>query len=334
MKIVVFSTHDFDREFFDAANASFHHDIVYHPERLHQATVGMAACYPAVCPFVNDHLDGATLSALAAGGTRLIALRSAGFNNVDVAAAARLKLTVMRVPAYSPHAVAEHAVALMLTLNRKIHRAYNRVREGNFDLIGLLGFDMFGKTVGIVGTGRIGTTLARIMTGFGCKLLGHDIYHNPTCIELGLKYVDLPHLLQQSDIVSLHCPLTPETNHLINAETIALMKRGSMLINAARGALVDASAVIEALKGREHFWYFGMDVYEEEAPLFFADRSSTIIQDDVFERLTTFPNVVITGHQAFFTREALTQIAEITLGNVRDFEAGKPNTKNLVQLTH
>jgi D-lactate dehydrogenase len=330
MKLAVFSAHDFDREFFDTANASLHHEIVYHPERLHQSTVGMAAGFPAVCPFVNDRLDGATLSALAASGTRLIALRSAGFNNVDVAAAAKLNLTVMRVPAYSPHAVAEHAVALMLTLNRKINRAYNRVREGNFDLNGLLGFDMFGKTVGIVGTGRIGTTLARIMTGFGCKLLGYDVYQNPTCIELGLKYVDLQRLLQQSDIVSLHCPLTPETKHLINAGTITLMKRGSMLINAARGALVDANAVIEALKNREHLCYFGMDVYEEEGPLFFADRSSTIIQDDVFERLTTFPNVVITGHQAFFTREALTQIAEITLGNVKDFEAGTAKPENCV----
>lgn len=332
MKIAFFSTHDYDKTFFDAANPSFSHELIYHRERLHQATAGMAAGCPAVCPFVNDSLDAEILSTLAAGGTRLIALRSAGFNNVDLEAAARLKLTVLRVPHYSPHAVAEHAVALMLTLNRKLHRAYDRVREGNFDLNGLLGFDMYGKTAGIIGTGTIGAALAAILNGFGCKLLGVDTCHNPTCLEMGMTYVDLPQLLRQSDMVSLHCPLTPDTHHLINGEMIALMKPDSMLINTARGALVDTGAVIDALKRREHLGYFGMDVYEEEGPLFFADRSSTIIQDDVFERLTTFPNVVITGHQAFFTREALTQIAEVTLGNVRDFENGSPKPGNVVTL--
>jgi D-lactate dehydrogenase len=243
----------------------------------------------------------------------LVALRSAGYNNVDLAAATKLGLTVLRVPAYSPHAVAEHAVALMPTLNRNIHRAYSRVREGNFDLNGLIGFDLFGKTVGIVGTGKIGAAFTRIMAGFGCNLLGYDVYHNPACLALGLRYVDLRDLLRESDIVSLHCPLTPQSRHLINSETIAEMKQGSMLINTARGALIDASAAIDALKSRKHFWYLGIDVYEEEGPLLFEDLSSTIVPDDVFARLTTFPNVVITGHQGFLTREALKNIAQITL---------------------
>ena len=271
-----------------------------------------------------------TLSALVAGGTRLVALRSAGYNNVDLPAADKLKITLMRVPAYAPAAIAEYAVALMLTLNRHIHQAYNRVREGNFDLNNLVGFNMSGKTVGIIGTGKIGTALAHIMKGFGCELLGYDVYHNPACIELGLRYTDLPTLLAQSDIISIHCPLTPETKHLVNEQTIQLMKPGTMLINTARGAIVDASAVIEALKKKDRLSYFGMDVYEEEGPLLFSDLSSTIIQDDVFERLTTLPNVVVTGHQAFLTREALTQIADITLGNISDFEAGSPKAENII----
>ena len=290
----------------------------------------MAHGFPAVCAFVNDKLDARTLSALVAGGTRLVALRSAGYNNVDLPAAEKLKITLMRVPAYAPAAIAEYAVALMLTLNRHIHQAYNRVREGNFDLNNLVGFNMSGKTVGIIGTGKIGTALAHIMKGFGCELLGYDVYHNPACIQLGLRYTDLPTILGQSDIISIHCPLTPETKHLINEQTIKLMKPGTMLINTARGAIVDASAVIEALKKKDRLSYFGMDVYEEEGPLLFSDLSSTIIQDDVFERLTTLPNVVVTGHQAFLTREALTQIADITLGNISDFEAGSPKAENII----
>ncbi|MEO6800702.1 MAG: 2-hydroxyacid dehydrogenase [Rhodanobacter sp.] len=332
MKIAVFSTHSYDREFLDAANQSFAHELTYYREQLHPSTAGMAAGYPAVCAFVNDSLDNAVLSTLAEGGTRLIALRSAGFNNVDLKSAAKLNLTVMRVARYSPHAVAEHAVALMLMLNRKLNRACNRVREGNFDLSGLLGFDMMGKTVGIVGTGRIGASLARIMNGFGCTVLGFDTFKNPQCIEMGVRYVDLPDLLRQSDIVSLHCPSNPATRHLINRDSISLMKPGSMLINTARGALVDSGAVVEALKQHQHLSYFGMDVYEDEGPLFYADRSSSVIQDDVFERLTTFPNVVITGHQGFFTREALTQIAEVTLGNAKDFETGNMKPENVVPL--
>ena len=305
MKTAVFSTREYDRQFLDEANRAFKHELIYHAESLHRDTATMAVGCPAVCAFVDDQLDGPTLAALAAGGTRLIALRSAGFNNVDLASAEKLKMTVMRVPAYSPEAVAEHAVALMLALNRNIHHAYNRVREGNFDLKGLVGFNIAGKTVGIVGTGKIGAALAHIVKGFGCRLLGYDKYHNLACLPLDMRYVDLPDLLKESDIVSLHCPLMPETKHLINDKAIKLMKRGSMLINTARGALIDTRAVIVALKERDGLSYLGIDVYEEEGPLFFADLSSTIIQDDVFERLTTLPNVVVTGHQGFLTREAL-----------------------------
>ena len=330
MKVALFSTQHFERPFFLQANNKFCHELFFHNEALHQETAPMAHGFPAVCAFVNDKLDAATLSALVAGGTRLVTLRSAGYNNVDLPAADKLKITLMRVPAYAPAAIAEYAVALMLTLNRHIHQAYNRVREGNFDLNNLVGFNMSGKTVGIVGTGKIGTALAHIMKGFGCELLGYDVYHNPACIELGLRYADLPTLLAQSDIISIHCPLTPETKHLVNEQTIQLMKPGTMLINTARGAIVDASAVIEALKKKDRLSYFGMDVYEEEGPLLFSDRSSTIIQDDVFERLTTLPNVVVTGHQAFLTREALAQIADITLGNISDFEAGSPKAENII----
>jgi D-lactate dehydrogenase len=330
MKIAVFSAQRFERPFFEHANSGLHHELVFHYEALHEDTASMADGCPAVCAFVNDTLDAATLSRLARGGTRLIALRAAGYSNVDLDAAAKYGIAVMRVPAYAPAAIAEHAVALMLTLNRHVNKAYNRVRDGNFDLNNLVGFNMSGKTVGIVGTGKIGTALARILKGFGCELLGYDVFHNPECAALGLRYLELPELLAQSDIVSLHCPLTPETEHLINERTIGMMKPGAMLINTARGALIDTRAAVEALKQKDHLAYFGMDVYEEEGPLFFSDRSSTVIEDDVFERLTTFPNVVITAHQAFLTREALAEIARITLDNVSGFEAGRPNTACVV----
>lgn len=330
MKIALFSTNDFERGFFDQANKAFGHAIVYHKERLHAATAPMAAGCDAVCGFVNDTFDAPTLNILGDNGVRLVSLRSAGFNNVDLEAAAKANVLVMRVPAYSPESVAEHAVALMLALNRNIPRAYNRVREGNFDLNGLIGFNMCGKIVGIVGTGKIGAALAHIMKGFGCSLLGYDIEPNQACESLGLRYVSFDELLRQSDIISLHCALTPQTTHMFNAKTIAEMKQGSMLINAARGGLIDTKAAIEALKTRRTLAYLGIDVYEGEGPLFFADRSTTIIEDDVFERLTTFPNVLVTGHQAFLTREALTQIAEIALGNARDFEAGRPKRENVV----
>ena len=331
MKTALFSTKEYDRQFFDAANERHGHKLAYYTESLHRTTAGMAEGFAAVCAFVNDQLDGPTLSTLAAGGTRLIAMRSAGFNNVDLSTAEKLNLTVMRVPAYSPQAVAEHAVALILTLNRNIHHAYNRVREGNFELNGLVGFNIAGKTVGIVGTGKVGTALASIMRGFGCGLLGYDEYQCDACLALGMRYVGLPDLLKESDIVSLHAPLTIDTHHLINKKTIGLMKQGSMLINTARGGLIDTPAALEALKRRDHLSYLGIDVYEEERPLFFADLSTTIIQDDTFARLTTLPNVVITGHQGFLTREALTHIAETTLTNISDFQLGQAIPENLVR---
>lgn len=319
MRVVLFSTKNYERGFFEAANQLCHHEITYLEPRLSQSTAPLAHDYPAVCAFVNDVLDAPTLQILADGGTRLVALRSAGFNNVDLQAAHDLGLTVVRVPAYSPHAVAEHTVGLLLTVNRKLHRAYNRVREGNFALDGLLGFDIHGLTVGVVGTGKIGIEVARILNGFGCKLLAYDVHQNPEAEKLGMVYTSIDELIAQSDIITLHCPLTPETYHLINRDTIARMKQGTVLINTSRGALVNTLDVIEGLKSGK-IGYLALDVYEEEADLFFEDLSSTVIQDDVFARLLTFPNVVITGHQAFFTRNALAAIAEITLANIAEFE--------------
>ncbi len=322
MKIAVFSTKSYDRMFLEAANVTYGHELVFFEPRLDQETTALAEGFPAVCVFVNDRLDATVLTALAKQGTRLIALRCAGFNNVDLAAARDLGLTVVRVPAYSPHAVDEHTVGLMLALNRKLYRAYNRVREGNFALDGLLGFDLHGRTVGIVGTGKIGTVVAHIMQGFRCALLAYDPFPNPECIALGVRYVELAELFAASDIVTLHSPLLPETYHLIDAQALQQMKPGVMLINTSRGALLDTQAVIEALKS-DKIGYLGLDVYEEEGDLFFRDLSGRILRDDVFARLLTFPNVLITGHQAFFTEEALTGIAETTLANITDFEAGR-----------
>jgi D-lactate dehydrogenase len=298
----------------------------YFEPRLTHETVSLAAGYDAVCVFVNDQLDRYVLEHLADGGVRAIALRCAGFNNVDLAATQDLGMTVVRVPAYSPYAVAEHTVGMMLALNRRLPRAHNRVRDGNFALDGLLGFDMYGKTVGIIGTGKIGEVTATILKGFQCELLAYDPYPN-AALEGLAKYVDLPTLYARSDIVTLHCPLTPQTHHLIDEAAVAQMKHGAMLINTSRGALVDAHAVVEALKTGQ-VGYFGMDVYEEEADVFFEDLSDRILQDDLLARLLTFPNVLITGHQAFFTRNALDQIAETTLGNLTALEQGEavPNT--------
>jgi D-lactate dehydrogenase len=322
MRVAVFSQKPYDREFLLAANEGHGHELVFFELHLNPVTAALARDFPAVCAFVNDCLDATVLETLVAGGTRLIALRCAGFNNVDLAAADRLGVTVARVPAYSPYAVAEHTVGLMLTLNRKIHRAFNRVREGNFSLDGLLGFDFHGKTMGIVGTGKIGLCVARILNGFGCRLLAYDPYPNPACEELGVEYVELADLLRQSEVVTLHAPLTRETHHLIDAEAIAQMRDGVMLINTSRGGLIDTPAVIDALKSGK-IGYLGLDVYEEEADLFFEDLSQRPIQDDVFSRLLVFPNVLITGHQAFFTREALRNIADTTISNITNFETGQ-----------
>ncbi len=321
MKVAVFSSKSYDRQFLEAANSD--HELVFFEPRLTAVTAPLAAGFPAVCVFINDQLQADTLRQLADQGTRLIALRSAGFNNVDLAVAAELGITVVRVPAYSPYAVAEHAVGLILMLNRKLNRAYNRVRDDNFALEGLLGFDLHGATVGIVGTGKIGLCFANIMKGFGCRLLAYDVYQNPECLELGVQYVSLSELLPVADVVSLHCPLMPETHHLINAETIGQLKPGMMLINTSRGGLIDTAAVIAGIKAGQ-IGYLGIDVYEQEEDLFFEDLSDTVIQDDTFQLLQSFQNVVITAHQAFFTREALRNIAETTLGNISDFEAERP----------
>lgn len=322
MRVAVFSTKPYDREYLERANAAHGHDLTFLEPRLTAETAALAAGFDAVCAFVNDDLGARVLEVLARGTVRLVALRSAGFNHVDLPGAEHLGLTVVRVPAYSPYAVAEHAVALILTLNRKVHRAHARVREGNFSLVGLLGFDLYGKTVGIVGTGQIGRVFARIMAGFGCRLLAFDPYPHDECLALGVEYVTRDRLFSKADIVSLHCPLTPETHHLIDADALAQMHDGVMLINTSRGALVDTSAVVEALKGSK-IGALGLDVYEEEEALFFQDLSDRVITDDVFARLQTFPNVVITGHQAFFTAEALEHIAATTLANVSAFAAGR-----------
>ncbi len=322
MKVAVFSTKEYDRQFLEVANYDHEHELVFFEVQLNRNTASLANRYPAVCIFVNDVADAATLEILASHGTSLIALRSAGFNHVDLKAAARLGMQVVRVPAYSPYAVAEHVVAMIQTLNRKTHRAYNRVREGNFSLEGLLGFDLHGRTIGVVGTGKIGQIFAQIMNGFGCKVLGYDLFKKPEFEAVG-QYVDLPELLSQSDIISLHCPLTPETYHLINPKAIEQMKPGAMLINTSRGGLVDTEAAIKGLKSKK-IGALGLDVYEQESDLFFEDLSNEIIQDDLFERLTTFPNVLITAHQAFFTKEALENIAETTMQNISDFENDQP----------
>jgi D-lactate dehydrogenase len=321
MKVAVFSTKPYDREYLDRANAGHGHALAFFEAHLGRETAILAAGHDAVCAFVNDVIDGEVLRQLAAGGTRLVALRSAGFNHVDLAAARSLGITVARVPAYSPYAVAEHAVGLILTLDRKFHRAYNRVREGNFSLHGLRGFDLHGRTVGTIGTGKIGAVFARIMLGFGCRVLAFDPEPNQECRDMGVAYVALEELLRTSDIVSLHSPLNESTRHLIDAERLALMKRGVMLINTSRGALVDTRAVIDALKSGQ-IGYLGIDVYEEEEQLFFEDLSTQIIRDDVFMRLLTFPNVIVTAHQAFFTEEALLNIAGTTIQNITAYERG------------
>jgi D-lactate dehydrogenase len=323
MNIAVFSTKPYDRQFLNAANATHNYSIDYYEPRLTAQTVPLAEGYDAVCAFVNDHLNADVLAYLAEHGTRLIALRSAGFNNVDLPKADELGLTVVRVPAYSPYAVAEHTVGLMLTLNRRINRAYNRVREGNFALDGLMGYVLRGRTAGIIGTGQIGAATAEILLGMGCDVIAYDPYPDEDLANAGVTYVDLDSLIEKSDIITLHCPLTQESHHLINENAIDRMKPGVMLINTSRGALLDTPAVIEGLK-TEKIGLLGLDVYEEEENLFFQDLSDQVIRDDVFARLLTFPNVLVTGHQAFFTEEALTTIANTTLENISAFQRGGP----------
>jgi D-lactate dehydrogenase len=341
LNVGVFSTQPYDREALsqaalsqaalsraalsqaapDLAKGERVHSLTFLEARLGPDTAELGAQFEAVCVFVNDHLTRPVLERLRAGKTRLIALRCAGFNNVDLDAATELGLSVVRVPAYSPHAVAELAVGLILMLNRKLHRAYARVREANFSLTGLMGFDLCGRQVGVLGTGAIGAAFCRIMHGFDCRVIASDPVRNPGCVALGVEYVSPAELFRSSDIISLHCPLTADTRHLIGAESLAQMKRGVMIINTGRGALIDSSAAVSALKSGQ-IGYLGIDVYEEEENLFFRDRSQEIVQDDVFMRLLTFPNVVVTAHQGFFTREALGNIADTTLTNISSFESG------------
>jgi D-lactate dehydrogenase len=321
MRTSVFSTKPYDREFLTVANAQAGHELRFLESRLSAETAALASGSPAVCVFVNDIADRHALEVLSEGGTTMLALRSAGFNHVDLDAAADLGMTVSRVPAYSPFAVAEFTVGMILSLVRRYHKAYARTREGNFALDGLMGFDLHDRTVGIVGTGKIGQTVARIMQGFGCELLAFDPYPNDEVRSMGVSYVPFEELAARSHIITLHCPLTPETHHIINAESIDLMLSGVMIVNTSRGALIDTEAVVEALKHKK-VGYVGMDVYEEEGDLFFEDLSEQVIQDDVFSRLLTFPNVLITGHQAFFTRNAMEQIAVTTITNLTAFEAG------------
>ena len=319
MQIAFFSAKIYDKDFFNRYRGK--HDIIYFDAPLNEQTVDLAKGCNAVCLFVNDKLNAAVLKTLSALGIKLAVLRSAGFNNVDLVAAKANNIAVVRVPAYSPHAVAEHAVALALTLNRKTHKAYNRVREGNFSLERLTGFDLYEKTVGVIGTGKIGRVFCNIMKGFGCKVLAFDLIASKDVENAGVEYLPLTDLLQRSDLVSLHCPLNEQTRHIINAQTIGMMKAGVMLINTSRGALINTPDVINALKTGS-IGYLGLDVYEQEEALFFNDLSENVIQDDDIMRLLSFPNVLITAHQGFFTEEALVQIAQVSMQNISDFEAG------------
>jgi D-lactate dehydrogenase len=321
MKTAVFSTRRYDKALLTAANAMAGHELVFLQDRLTASTASLASGCEAVCVFVNDSVDAQTLTTLAAQGTRLVATRSTGYNQIDIVAATKVGIEVVRVTDYSPYSVAEFAVGLLLAVNRKIARASARTRDGNFELEGLMGFDLQGKTVGVVGTGKIGTIFARIMLGFGCTVLGYDKYHNDAFEAMGARYVRTGELLAASDVVSLHCPLTDETHHIVNAQTLAGAKRGGILINTSRGGLVDTEAAIFALKSGQ-LGGLAIDVYEQEASLFFQDLSSTIIEDDVIQRLVSFHNVIVTGHQAFFTEEAIGQIMQTTIDSISAFESG------------
>ncbi len=313
MKIVFFSAQPYDKEFFTRFNIN-KFELIFLESALDEHSIELANGANAICVFVNDKVTAEVIKKLAAKSIKIIALRCAGFNNVDLEAAKSIGIRVCRVPAYSPEAVAEHAVAMILTLNRKTHKAYNRVREQNFSLNGLLGYNLQGKTVGVIGTGNIGKVFCKIMLGFGCRILAFDLIANKDMEAIGVEYHPLMEVLK-ADIISLHCPLNEQTKHLMNASTFSMMKKGAVLINTSRGGLIDTKAVISALK-TEQIGALGIDVYEQEEKLFFRDLSGDIIQDDMIQRLMSFPNVLITAHQAFFTEEALSQIATITLQNI------------------
>lgn len=323
MKVLFFDTHQFEKNPVLEANSG-KHEISFLEVHLNTDTCRLVQSVDCVCVFVNDCVSREVLSSLKAKGVKLVALRSAGFNNVDVKAAQELGIKVVRVPEYSPYAVAEHATGLILCLNRKIHKAYNRVREGNFSLDGLVGFDLHGKEVGVIGAGRIGRSFIKIMKGFGCEVYAYDKFQDTNLAkELGFTYRPLPEILSHSDIISLHLPLTPETFHLINEDAFSKMKKGAMLINTGRGGLLDTRALIKALKSG-HLGSAGLDVYEEEEKFFFHDFSCEVVDDDTLARLMTFPNVILTGHQAFLTEDALKNIADTTISNISSFEQGGP----------
>lgn len=322
MKLAFFSTQAYDRTFFQDHNQQYGFSIEYFEIALDETSVNLIQDAEAVCVFVNDRITAPILAQLATRGVKVIALRCAGFNNVDLLAAQQHGIRIVRVPAYSPHAVAEHAVALIMTLNRKTHKAYNRVREQNFSLNGLMGFDLYRKTVGVFGTGNIGAVFCRIMLGFGCQVIAYDVKEEHSLVALGVRYCSKDEVLATADIISLHCPLNPQTHYLIGEEAIARMKRGAMLINTSRGALIDTRKVIKGLKSGQ-IGALGIDVYEQEETLFFRNLSEYIIADDVISRLMSFPNVLITAHQGFFTAEAMHQIATTTLDNLKSFVAGE-----------
>jgi D-lactate dehydrogenase len=328
MRAAIFSAKKFERTLLDELNAGGDHELVYFETLLGPDTVSLAAGFPAVSVFVNDPVDAAVLKELAAGGTKLVATRSTGFNHIDVKGARELGIKTARVADYSPNSVAEFAVGLLLALNRKIPRAYNRTREGNFELDGLMGFDLVGRTVAVIGTGKIGTIFARIMHGFGSTVLGFDLHHSPEFENIGGRYCDAEKIQAEADVISLHCPLTPQTHHIVNARTLARGKKGALLINTSRGGLIDTEGAIEALKSGQ-LGGMAIDVYEQEASLFFKDLSNTVIPDDVIQRLVSFPNVIVTGHQAFFTRQALGTILETTLATISEFAAGRPLTNEI-----
>jgi len=322
-RIAFFDTKPYDRFFFEEENRKYGFDITYFEAKLRPRTVNVTSGFDAVCAFVNDELDADVMEQLARNGVKLVAMRCAGYNNVNLKAACEHGIPVVRVPQYSPYAVAEYALALLMTLNRKVHRAYNRVREGNFSISGLMGFDLRGKTMGVVGTGKIGRTFIGLLRGFGMRVLAHDPYPNPDAArELDFEYVPLDTLFRESDIISLHCPLTPENTHMIGADSIAMMKKGIVLINTSRGRLIDSVALVNGLKSGR-IGAAGLDVYEEETDYFFEDRSDRAVLDDILARLMTFPNVIVSSHQAFFTAEAERNIAETTMKSIDDFANGR-----------
>lgn len=329
MKIAVFSTKPYDKEYFEKLKSDYSFEITYFEVALEKSTVKLTKGFDSVCVFVNDKVDKEVIEALANNNVNLIALRCAGYNNIDLDAAKAHNISIVRVPAYSPESVAEHTVALILTLNRKTHKAYNRVREGNFSLNNLIGFNLYKKNIGVIGTGKIGATFCNIIKNFGCQVFAYDINENEELKANGIQYVSLDELFEKADIISLHCPLNEHTKHIINKNAIDKMKDGVMLINTSRGGLIKTADVITGLKSKK-IGFLGIDVYEQEENLFFKDLSEIIIEDDLLMRLISFPNVLITSHQAFFTHEAMTEIVTTTLNNIKEYSENKELTNKVI----